>query len=387
MTRYAAYFVAHAESRASQAATDRPAAFAAMEEKLPEYRRTAMYLASRGDVLSATSLDRLASALWGDSDFFPTRGEYAEAVPILECAYNALGKAGMNAARSVHTGHLGICMGHLGRLPDAIRYVEEAVTLCRQDHNERDECAHLGNLGTLYRSAGDRDRAIALFEAALTVAQRTDRLDVVLDALGNLGSALRHHDPSRAKKYYRTALALSERIGDSLGAANATSNLALLYFDVGDLDTAERLVRDALQRAESLGDRRGTANRLGHLGNILLRRGDHSSAREHFKRALTACREIGWRANEAPWIIGLGNLARMTGDATEAVERYAEAIRSANDAGDPLHASFAQFNLAVMKRDAGDREGARWLLRQALPALRKAAPVEAAHAEALLRDL
>lgn len=220
--------------------------------------------------------------------------------------------------------------------------------------------------------------------------------DADLDEL--LGVAL------TADRYEERGVAIdaSERLIDTAHSdeASAAAELAYLFFNSGDYDTALAWCERALRSEETqtgalaaniagvalnrLGDTDGAiaawehAIETGHddlvaaasynLGNALLERGDHEGARTNLQRAANS--EDPDTAPTAA--VQLAVLCRTEGDLDGAVE----SLRFAFDTGNADHAPDAAAKLGVVELERGNRRSARdWYLSAIESGHREHAPL------------
>ncbi|GIV00413.1 MAG: transcriptional regulator [Actinomycetota bacterium] len=114
-----------------------------------------------------------------------------------------------------------------GRLGEAREHLERAVEVFEETGNEKDLVRALNELARVERLQGNPDRAIGLLERTIRIADDRDT-GVVAWAHRELGIALAEHDPERAEKHLREAIALYER-------AEQAADLAVSYRALGDV--------------------------------------------------------------------------------------------------------------------------------------------------------
>jgi tetratricopeptide (TPR) repeat protein len=127
----------------------------------------------------------------------------------------------------------------------------EAVTVRVQLYNR---------LGRLELEAGHLSRAIALFAEALELAESAKDRYQAAGLMGNLGGAYAQQQES-AKALYFTERALqeSEELGDQIGIARQSFNLALLRLSVGQVDNARSLLKSSYEASCRSGWHEGLA--------------------------------------------------------------------------------------------------------------------------------
>jgi Tfp pilus assembly protein PilF len=209
----------------------------------------------------------------------------------------------------------------------------------------RNYLAH-AKLGELALTAGDGPAARAAFEQALAIQPAH------LDALNNLALVeLAEGDTARARALLARALALAPDEYDTW------LNLGAVELESGDLAAARARFEACLARAPDDPDAHFD------LGLVSQREGDGTQAELRFRAALALDQE-----HADAWS-KLGQVLRAAGRIAESLEAFARVVELVPD--DP----FAHFNLAVARRRAGDRDGARHAFERALalePALEPA---------------
>lgn len=115
-------------------------------------------------------------------------------------------------------------------------------------------------LGRLELQSGDFSGAVARFTQALSLAERLEDRYQTAGLFGNLGGAYaRRGEMDRAVHYTERALRASEAIGDQIGIARQSFNLALLRLSAGQRTTARQLLRGSYDAARRAGWREGLA--------------------------------------------------------------------------------------------------------------------------------
>lgn len=148
-------------------------------------------------------------------------------------------------------GQLGCFMGHYG---EALRYLDESLSIARE--------------------IGD-----------------TQRVAAVLQPLGIASLGL--GDVTTARRYLEEALALAQELGEKRQFASAMNALAQLHRMESNLDAAEPLYESFLTLARELGDRELIAIGLLNLAMVAIGRGSGGRPREMLREVLAIVDEIG----------------------------------------------------------------------------------------------
>jgi tetratricopeptide (TPR) repeat protein len=126
---------------------------------------------------------------------------------------------------------------------------------------------------------------------------------LLLRASMGYGNAYRAFDTDAATALYRDALALARELGDERAVALMFLELAMIAFEDGDYDKAERLIAEGQAANVKAGAPAAEVMRLETLARLAAHRdGDIALARELAGQALTVARAAGlafWEAEEA----------------------------------------------------------------------------------------
>jgi len=121
-----------------------------------------------------------------------------------------------------------------GRLQDALRLYEQALTLTREVGDRATEGTTLNNLGRVYGTLGQKAKALDYYEQALALLREVgDRATegTTLNNLGRVCDAL--GQKPKALEYYEQALALTREVRDRATEATTLVNMAVLLYQEG----------------------------------------------------------------------------------------------------------------------------------------------------------
>ncbi|GGQ43121.1 AfsR/SARP family transcriptional regulator [Couchioplanes azureus] len=171
---------------------------------------------------------------------------------------------------------VGICLrdiGHartgLGQVDAADRALTIALRLFRQYGMRSEETQVLRILGLLERRRGRSERSVESFLAALAMAREVGHAPAVAAISNDLGAVLlAMGDVSGARQLHRDALAIARRVGYAMEEARALDGLGACVTEA-DPDAARRYWRQALALFERMGlaARDEVAGRLARLGD------------------------------------------------------------------------------------------------------------------------
>ena len=217
--------------------------------------------------------------------------------------------------------------------------------------------------------AGHREAARAAYEQALFRARTTQdaaRLSSVIRWI-----ARTHHidgNADAARDCLEAALAIAELWNDDASAGHAINVQAVVSWQRGDLDDAERLYLLARSRAIHAGDAKlaaMTAQNLGVLANI---RGDFKVAEQQYTASLAEYRSLGLTTDVCVALnnIGLLYIAQQRWEEAERV--LLEGVQICELSGDPMTRTQLDINLAELWMRRGEYARAQSAVRKALEA-------------------
>ena len=190
---------------------------------------------------------------------------------------------------------LGYALVHLERLDQARTALIEALTLCRDAGDERGETLVLLRLGVAEFIAGAPESTLAWAEQALAIYERLDDTLGIARCLHYIAEALRDlGDLKRSAQLYTRSIEIRRANGLGSGSASVHS-LGDLYLDAGDMTTAERYYREALALGLQEGDVRVAAYCLAGLACVAARHEDAATAGRLWTLAERLEHDIGFR--------------------------------------------------------------------------------------------
>ena len=219
----------------------------------------------------------------------------------------------------------GIVLTELGRLPEALTQMTEALGLLQAAGDVQRETRTLVNLGAVASMMGELDDATRWYALAREKTIATGQHVVAAGIEGNLGYVeSRRGNFSRALDWYGRARASFEGFGDvDLLVSVLEVDHARTLVDVGlaadAVDAAERATRSATAGGNQMLE---TQSRL-LLAEALIELGDHRAAERELRRGVDLARRLGQR----PWELRAADLrtqlhsgfpdAELTDDAVE----------------------------------------------------------------------
>ena len=219
-------------------------------------------------------------------------GEFDKALPELKGAlevYEAQGDA-YNIAHA--SDQLGTCLASLGRLADAIQYLERGQQRWGRLCNDARLVGTLTNLGMLYYLQGDYERSEEVSQGALERARGQDSALAQAYLLDTLAAIKRDSGQyETATELYRQALDLAREVDDAYITIYLMDALTNTYRLSGSIGDAEAMVQQVLAAAEE----RGGMFELGlcsiTVGLIERERGQLKEGAASLERAVSLLKE------------------------------------------------------------------------------------------------
>lgn len=312
---------------------------------------------------------------------------------------------------------IGWCLWHMGRIPEAIQYQEDAVEVLRRldpdvyvgaqlaeslrglgwsrmslgdfaaavaRHEEALELLralghpqlivyHLGVHANLLGQVGDLDRAITLRVEQVEINRDLGRRDSLAFSLSFLGrQMLKAGDLEGAGPAISEALQISRELGSKSLILWALVAVGELRLEETEYQLVEEAVREAMHVFSEIEDptrdnEESRAQILAHAATAARMSGRRDQARLYLREAAAAYAPIN-RGAVATFVAALADMAREEEDEASEVRLRKEVISILEDVDDVSVGPKKAFARARLARGQGDETGAKTLGAQALEA-------------------
>ncbi|MGC9382218.1 tetratricopeptide repeat protein [Streptomyces sp. MH13] len=253
-----------------------------LEWGIPAFRRLGDPL---GEILMLTAQANLARY----------RREFDRGFDLASHVYSKALESGAEIAIASSANLLACLHMDCGRHSDGIPLLEESLEIYQRLGIEHEIGQVLYNLGTIYRASGNTKKAIEYFEKDLQVC-------------------------------------LDSR--DESGAAETLNTLALAYFEMGNLEKAEKLQRDSLAKFKKIGNPHKVSMVINDLGVTLKRLEKFDEALRLHLDDVELCRMTGSQSGEAVAQANVAEALHALGDSEGAEARFTEAVAILSELGD-----------------------------------------------------
>ena len=248
---------------------------------------------------------------------------------------------------------------------------ETLLALAKSNHSKIFEASARGYFGVVARRRGNLDGALENYTASIAMLRESgDEFRLAL-MTGNLGTVYRDRgDFARALELQLEALNIRERIGDYL--ETSLRNIALLYRELEDTDTA----RSYFERALVTVDRRASPERyasiIGSYASLLNDVGDHAAALTAANEALAIDTGLGNRSNQGLERLEVGRALHGLGQDIEATEQLESALDLGRQLGQHEIVARALLSLAEINQLQHHTLRARGMIDEAIAGLEAA---------------
>jgi eukaryotic-like serine/threonine-protein kinase len=159
-------------------------------------------------------------------------------------------------------------------------------------------------------------------------------------------------DCEKAKEIYASE-------GDRNNEARTLNDMAIIYYQLGDLHKAESMWREAARVFRQDGEAEGLAATSNNIGAVFLREGRLAEAKKMFQESIPSYEAAEDTSGLALVLNDLADLSRLQGNLEYAETTYQQALATANKVGDKSSAAYVDSGLGDLRLDRGDLAGAR----------------------------
>lgn len=218
----------------------------------------------------------------------------------------------------------------------------------------------LNTIGAIYQAMGEAEKALQYLQQALSISEANGIGTLSGNVLINLGVI--HHersDHARALYYLQKAYAIKSRLQDTTGIMQALSNMADVWMDQGNADSALHYNLQALRLLDQHPEERmGRSITLLHLGEIYSLRGDRVTARSYLEQSLALKTAIGDKIGASRAHNLLARLEREEGRLDLAMAHLQRALLLAQETSSKGEAADIYRVMAMVAEDRHDMAAA-----------------------------
>lgn len=220
---------------------------------------------------------------------------------------------------STNLGNAGSANSLMGRHPLALKQLYEAYDLYQATNNKALMARTLSDIGLLLKRIQLLEEAEGVFKESLALNEQLGnkrQLGMVCNNLGIVYYRLKRYD--LAINYYEKTIAYYESVKVK-AIGNALGNIAKVYTDKGQLDTALVILYRALENDSLLNKRPGMALRNVDIGAIYLKKNQLDRAEYHLLKGYQLWAETDQVKDLSSAAGFLSNLYEAKGDMQKAL--------------------------------------------------------------------
>jgi tetratricopeptide (TPR) repeat protein len=228
------------------------------------------------------------------------------------------------------TAELYHCLGKVsdekGEIDDAKKYYGKCMEIA-VNNNDSSEIAdaYLG-IGRLFARKGEYEESIIAFKKAVEILKDTQDLDNLAKAYANLGATNNFVNPDRGIEYHNKAIEIADKIKNIRIKGYGLMNLANIFIEKNDLETASSQLKTALEIFEKLGEKLSISSTYVNYGSIHRLRQEWDKASEYFEKSLKIVIELDTPYNIGDVLYEYGRMFKDKGDVTEAKKRLTKSL-------------------------------------------------------------
>tara|TARA_R110002049_G_scaffold231003_5_gene403204 strand:+ start:4483 stop:6252 length:1770 start_codon:yes stop_codon:yes gene_type:complete len=205
----------------------------------------------------------------------------------------------------------------------SIASFDSSLTLFKELNDSVWEARTILMISSVYSEKGDYLESInLLLEAARKYEGLTDEVSIKSRSRVKNHIGIAYYElgeTENALRYFKEALADSEKLMDTSSFVSPLSNIAMIYSERGEYD--EALVNYELARkvAVKINNRLNEAQILGNIGYTYQQKGNYDKAIEYRKKALKMVQQLNQKDEISKQFLGLANCYFLLKDYNQAI--------------------------------------------------------------------
>ena len=212
------------------------------------------------------------------------------------------------------------------------------------------------NMSQAYMGINEYNEALSTLTSAKEFYEKTENYRDLAVAENNIGEVYRTkiHDAEKAKLHYKRALIANEKIENLHGKAQNYHNLAALYLDMEQPDSAIAPALQSEKLREAVGDSSSLVFSNYMLGSIFKSKAEYKKAILYYEKSLTISKENEILMGVFHNSLDLGQIYFIMGNKARSMEYLNQALKMAEISGDIHLSESAYTGLYEVARANGD---------------------------------
>ncbi|MEP7234872.1 MAG: LuxR family transcriptional regulator [Ignavibacteriota bacterium] len=222
---------------------------------------------------------------------------------------------------------LGRCRYRTSDFAGARENFTKAIELHSELHDEKELVKLLYLMGNIHLSQTEFSRAIRYYNDCIELAQTLGDKESMETAYNNLGIVFRTvGDLHKAFDYHSRSLQLTLELGlDDIGPVYL--NLAIMYYELHELDKAVEYLDKATEAAERNSNRLCIVMSMINKGHLMTDYGNYAEATQLLQAAMQMASDYDFHADRAKAMELLGVVYTLSGEKEKALQQYDEGLR------------------------------------------------------------
>ena len=264
---------------------------------------------------------------WHKAQDLEKRGKYNEAVKYLEEAMTIFKKLGQEDKIADCLSHLGGIYKSVGSYDRAIEYLEEALEIDKRLGMEDKAAIRLSNIGDVYDSQGQYDKAIEYLEDVLRINKKLGMEADAAIRLISIGRILETQGKyGRAIEYFEKALNIDRKLEQDDKISIGLANIGNIFKSRKQYDTAIKYYENALDIDKKLGQGDKVVLQLANIGGVYETQGKYVKAWKYYEEALDTAETVNQDNNIAIGLANIGNIFKYWGQHEVTIKYYEKAL-------------------------------------------------------------
>ena len=312
---------------------------------------------------------------WHKAQDLEKQGKYNEAVKYLEEAMTIFKKLGQEDNIATCLSHFGGIYKSLGRYESALEYYEKALEIDKRLGMEDKVAIRLSNIGDVYDSQGQYDKAIEYLEDALRINNKLGMEADVAIRLNSIGRVFETQGKySRAIEYFEEALDIDIKLEQDDNISTDLNNIGNIFKSRKQYVTAIMYYEDALDIYRKPGQEYQEDKvvlQLANIGGVYETLGKYGKALEYYEEALDTAGSMKQDNNITIGLNNTGNIYKFCGQYDVAIMHYEDALAIYRKAGDESKVAIQFNNIGGVYKSIRQYDNALKYYKEALEINRK----------------
>ncbi len=343
---------------------------ASVEEQSSEFDTAVRWLQQGMALANEQTRAELARCYLLGAKIYNRRGEFDSSLEWVRTSLSMATDVGNDLDRAHALRLLGVILSDVGDMGASIQALESARAILNDSIGDPNSLSRiLNDLGAVYDQVGRWQEAIACYEQAIEISEAIGDAVGIAYASNNLAYLLVGRNAlQRAYDLYLYSGERFQQIGSAWGAALTDYNRGEVLTLQGQPAAAMKLFQSSLDTFERIGSRTFIPEVLRLAAEASLALEDYAAATDYARRSLAAAEELGMSVEQGIAQRVLGQIALAQQHYVDAAALLEHACTTLSEADSPYDIGKVRYWQACLHAQQGDLDAAQPLLQQAYQA-------------------